>query len=272
MPRRPIVTLLTDFGLADPYVAEMKGVILSIQPLAAMVDITHQIPPGDVLAGAVALRQALPYFPEGTVHCAVVDPGVGTERRILAARYAGQAIVAPDNGLISFVEQDQPLSEIVVVRNDRYFLPGPTSATFHGRDIMAPVAAAIAGGLDLTKLGPPPEKFKLLDLPQPRSEDGGVVVGQIIYVDRFGNLISNVPAVLLEQSLGDRVAAVVSCAGRDVGAIQATYDFGEAGQPLALINSMSLLEVAVKGGKASDVLGAGVGAEVRVGPRTEQGG
>jgi len=272
MPRRPILTLLSDFGLSDPYVAEMKGVILSIQPLAATVDITHQIPPGDVLAGAVALRQALPYFPEGTVHCAVVDPGVGTERRILAARYGGQTIVAPDNGLISFVDRDQPLSEIVVIRNDRYFLPGPTSATFHGRDIMAPVAAYIAGGLALAKLGPAPEKFKLLDLPEPRSEDGGVLVGQVIYVDRFGNLISNIPAPLLEESLGDRVAAVVSCAGREVGAIQATYDFGEPGQPLALINSMSLLEVAVNGGKACDVLGAGVGAEVRVGPRTEQRG
>ena len=272
MPRRPIVTLLTDFGLADPYVAVMKGVILSIRPLAATVDITHQIPPGDVLAGAVALRQALPYFPEGTVHCAVVDPGVGTERRILAARYAGQTVVAPDNGLVSFVDRDQPLSEIVVIRNDRYFLPGPTSATFHGRDIMAPVAAAIAGGLALAKLGPAPDKFKLLDLPEPRSEDGGAVVGEVIYVDRFGNLVSNVPGELLEQSLGDRAVAAVSCAGRDVGGIEATYDFGEAGQPLALINSMSLLEVAVKGGRACDVLDAGVGAEVRVGPRAEQGG
>lgn len=272
MPRRPVVTLLTDFGLADPYVAEMKGVILSIQPLAALVDITHQIPPGDVLAGAVALRQALPYFPQGTVHCAVVDPGVGTERRILAARYAGQTVVAPDNGLISFVDRDQPLSEIVVVRNDRYFLPGPTSATFHGRDIMAPVAGYLAGGLALAKLGPQPDKFKLLDLPEPRSEDDGAVIGQVIYVDRFGNLISNIPAPLLEQSLSDRIAAVVTCAGRDVGAIRVTYDSAETGQPLALINSMSLLEVAVNGGKACDLLGAGVGAEVRVGPPAEQKG
>ena len=137
---------------------------------------------------------------------------------------------------------------------------------------MAPVAAYAAGGLALGKLGPRPDKFKLLDLPQPRAEDDGAVVGQVIYVDRFGNLISNIPTDLLEQSLSDRVAAVVTCAGRDLGPIKATYQLAEAGQPLALINSMSLLEVAVNGGRACNVLGAGVGAEVRVGPPAGQNG
>lgn len=266
MARQRIVTLLTDFSSADPYVAEMKGVILSIAPGAALVDISHEIPAGDVMASAFVLRQALPYFPEGTVHCAVVDPGVGTERRILAARYAGQTVVFPDNGLITFVDRDQPLEQIVAVRNEQFFLRS-LSTTFHGRDIMAPVAAHIARGLSLERLGPAPETFKLLDIPPPCEDTDGSLVGQVLYVDTFGNLVSSVSASQLDVVPGDRIGPEVFCGDQPVGPLQVTYASAKRGEALALINSMSLVEVAVNGGRACDVLSAGVGTAIRVSKR-----
>ena len=266
MAKQRIVTLLTDFGLADPYVAEMKGVILNIAPGTALVDITHEISAGDVMAAAFVLRQVLPYFPEGTVHCAVVDPGVGTERRILAARYAGQSVVFPDNGLITFVDRDQPLEQIASVRNEQYFATS-ISTTFHGRDVMAPVAAHIVRGLSLEKLGPPPERFKLLDIPPPCEDADGSLVGQVIYLDHFGNLISSVAASSLKLVPSDRVGPEVFCGTQSVGPLRIAYASAAPGEPLALINSMSLVEVAVNGGRACDVLSAGVGTPIRVGRR-----
>ncbi len=264
MAKQRIVTLLTDFGRSGPYVAEMTGVIMSITPGATVVDITHDIPPGDILAGAFVLRQAFGYFPPDTVHCVVVDPTVGTDRRIMAARYAGQTIVFPDNGVIGLVERDYPLEQIVAIRNEQYFLESTTSATFHGRDIIAPVAAYLSGGLPMDRLGPAPGKFKLLDIPEPAEEPDGLIRGQIIYVDHFGNLISDVSAQLLHQVWGEPVGVVVFCAGNNIGVLKATYAFAAPGAPLSLINSMSLVEVAVNGGRACDILDAGVGAEVRL--------
>ena len=271
MPRRPIVTLLTDFGQADAYAAQMKGVLLSLLPTVEVVDITHQVPRGDVLAGAFALRQALPYFPAGTVHCVVVDPGVGTDRRILAACYAGQTVVCPDNGVITFVDEDQPLETISVVRNDQYFLPGPVSSTFHGRDIMAPVAARVAAGLSVDKLGPPAEKFKLLDLPAPSAGEDGSLAGTVLHVDGFGNLISNISAAMLERITGDLLGWEVRCADRSVGALLSGYAVADPGEPLALVNSLGLVEVAVNAGRACDVLGAAVGARIDVIPPQASG-
>ncbi len=265
MPKQRIITLLTDFGWSGPYAAEMKGVILNIASAATVVDITHDIPQGDILAGAFVLRQVLPYFPTGTVHCVVVDPTVGTDRRIIAAKYAGQMIVLPDNGLISLVDQDQPLEQIVVVRNQKYFLTPATSPTFHGRDIIAPVAAHLAGGLAMDRLGPAPEKFKLLDIPAPYVDTDGSLVGRIIYVDRFGNLISDISAEMLQSTWGDKPDDVeVSLPGRKIGLLKVAYAFAQPGEPLALINSMSLVEVAVNSGRACDALTAGVGAEIRL--------
>ena len=264
MAKLHLITLLTDFGTVDPYVAEMKGVILGILPTATLVDITHEIAPGDVLAAAFTLRQVLPYFPTGSVHCAVVDPGVGTPRKILAARYNGQTVVFPDNGVITLVDRDLPLEQIVSVRNDRYFSRKGVSPTFHGRDIIAPVAAHVCAGVGLGQFGPPTDKFHLLDLPLPRQESSGLV-GQVLHVDRFGNLISNIPADLLREKLGPAARLEVTCAGRNVGRIRAAYADASAGDALALVNSMSLLEVAVMAGRACEALAAGVGAEVRVG-------
>jgi hypothetical protein len=264
MPKQPIVTLLTDFGLSDSYVGQMRGAILSVLPDAHVADITHAIPPGDILAGSLALAESAPFFPDRTTHCVVVDPGVGTDRRILVARYAGQTVVCPDNGLLTFLDRELPLEQIVVVRNEEYYGTSNVSPTFHGRDIMAPVAARVAAGLPLGRLGPQPETFKMLELPEPQALAEGRVEGEIIHVDHFGNLVSNIPARLMAETLGHPHRRAVTCAGREVGPILATYGHVESGQPLALINSNGLLEVAVNGGSAAEALSAGVGAKVTV--------
>ena len=263
MARQMIATLLTDFGLRDPYVATMKGVIVALCPDVHIVDITHAVAPHDILGAAFILSQAVGSFPPGTAHVVVVDPDVGTPREVLAARFGGQYFVFPDNGVITFIASGLPLEEIVTVRDKRYFrTPGP-SGTFHGRDILAPVAARILTGLDLRRLGPRPPKDKLLDLPGVREEADGLG-GQVLYVDRFGNLIANITDQLIRQRYDvlDRVR--VTCNGHDCGPLRSTYGSAEAGKPLAIINSMGLLEIAVNRGAATQVFGARVGTPVRV--------
>ncbi len=262
MARRQLVTLLTDFGTRDPYVAAMKGVLLSRCPRAEIVDISHEVPPQDVVAGAFILAEAARTFPEGTLHVVVVDPGVGTDRAILAGGFGEQRFLWPDNGVITFVAESWQTRELVTVSNTQY-LPAGVSRTFHGRDIFAPVAAHILNGLDLPRLGPQPKTFTMLDLPQ-AAPDGAEMVGRILHVDRFGNLISNIPADAIEQWCPDVETVHVRCEGRDIGPLLGTYGHAEPGRPLALINSMDLLEVAVSSGRADEALGLGAGAEVRL--------
>jgi len=258
-----IITLTTDFGRADPYVGAMKGVILSMCPAARIVDISHDVRPQDVLAGAFVLAEAAPYFPEGTLHVVVVDPSVGTDRGILAARFDKQVFLFPDNGVITLVAQRMPLTGIFSVRNTRYLPPVAPSRTFHGRDIFAPVAAHLLNGLDIAKLGPQPDAYKLFDIP-PVEQRENEIVGEVIYVDRFGNLISNIH----ESVVRGRYAALermrVFCGGQDVGPLQGAYAFVDPGQPLALFNSMGYVEVAVNRRSAREVLGQDLGAEVRI--------
>jgi S-adenosylmethionine hydrolase len=260
--RTGIVTLLTDFGSRDPYVAAMKGALLRAAPSANIVDISHEMPGHDILAASFALAQAAPYFPPGTLHVVVVDPGVGTERRIMAARFGGQVYLFPDNGVITFVASAQPLEEIVSVRSTRY-LPQHVSATFHGRDIFAPLAGHILGGLDLRHLGPQPDTYKLLELPEPQ-QSAAALVGEVIYVDHWGNLISNIPEALVRQRFGDVERLVVTCEGQEIGPLCVTYGFVPRSQPLALFNSMGYLEVAVNRGSAAAALSASGGSEVRI--------
>lgn len=264
MARNTLVTLLTDFGTRDPYVAAIKGVILSRCRYAQIVDISHDLPPGDIPAAAFVLAQACTTFPPDTLHVVVVDPGVGTQRRILAGQFGGQLFLFPDNGVITFVAQAMPMEALHTVRNTQYVPAAGVSMTFHGRDIFAPVAAEILGGLEIRRLGPTPQAYKLLDLPLPRQADGRLV-GQVVYVDRFGNLISNISQRMLTGPLGELDLLEISCGGRTVGPLIGTYGFGSPGQALALINSMGLVEVAVNQGRACDVLQLGVGAEVAVG-------
>jgi hypothetical protein len=263
MSKHYIATLLTDFGTAEGYVAAMKGAILAVCPRAQLVDISHDVPAHDILAAAMVLAQAAPHFPAGTLHVTVVDPGVGTERKILAARFGSQRFLFPDNGVITFVSESMPLGAIVSVRDPRYVAPGAASMTFHGRDILAPVAGHILNGLDIGKLGPKPDTYKTLDLPVPSRREGGLF-GQVIHVDHFGNLISNISQGDISGLWPGQSGLGVVCAGRPVGPIQATYAVVEPGQPVALVNSMGLLEVGVNRGRACELLAAGVGAEIAV--------
>jgi hypothetical protein len=265
MPRLFLVTLLTDFGARDPYAGAVKGAILRHCPQAQIVDISHDVPAHDILSGAFVLAHAAGHFPPGTLHLAVVDPGVGADRRILAAQFGGQTFLFPDNGIITLVAEAMPLEAIATVTNTAYLPPASASRTFHGRDIFAPLAGQILNGLDIRSLGPPPGTFKMLNLPSPRGSGQGVV-GQVIYVDRFGNLVSNIPASLVRQTWPDTDRLHVRCAGRDVGPLRGTYDLAAEGELLAVLNSMDLVEVAANRARACDLLQAGPTSEVRIGP------
>ena len=245
-----IITLLTDFGTADSYVAEMKGVLLSRAPNVVLVDISHQVAPGDVRAGQYLLGRSWRRFPPGTVHLAVVDPGVGTARRALAADEAGggHRFVAPDNGLLSFLPADARFVSLLV--------PSSAAPTFHGRDVFAPAAAALATGAPLEGLGTPVTNPIRSPLPTPH-HDGTAVMGEVLYVDRFGTLVSNIPASAVEPGVRIRVA------GTDVGPVRRTFADVERGALVALAGSGETVEIAVRDGSAARLLGVGVGAEVR---------
>lgn len=268
MAKQLLATLLTDFGAKEAYPAAMKGVILSLCPQAQVVDISHDIPPHDVLAAALVLGESAPYFPPGTVHVVVVDPGVGTDRRVLVGQFERRTYVFPDNGVITAIAERSPAEALVVVRNPAFLPRFPASTTFQGRDVFAPIAAHVLNGLRIHRLGPQPETYKLLELP-PCQETEGEIVGQVIYVDSFGNLISNIPERLVRERWMDLEAVRGTCGGKDVGGLQVAYGFVDEGRPLMLFNSMGRVEVAVNRGRACDVLEAGFGTVVRLKARRE---
>jgi S-adenosyl-L-methionine hydrolase (adenosine-forming) len=263
-----IVTLLTDFGLRDEYVGVMKGVILSVDPNAVIVDITHEIPPQDVRSAAYLLPAYPSFFPAGTVHVAVVDPGVGSERAILAVKWRGRYFLAPDNGLLTFILDGVP-EAIVRVENREYFLH-PVSRTFHGRDIFAPVAARLSAGLPIENLGPcvPAGNAARLKIAKARRSPGGGVTGAVVSVDRFGNLITNIDAGRLDavyRGSGMEAAALEIC-GRRIEGLNLSYEKAAEGDPLLIVGSRGCLEIAVCGGDAAKVFGAGPGTRVRLLP------
>lgn len=247
----PPITLITDFGTRDYYAGAMKGVILSIAPQATIVDITHDIEPHNVIHGAFVLRRTVEWFPPGTVHLAVVDPGVGSDRRILAGRYAGQVVIAPDNGLISLVHSDLTLLELHAVENTRYF-PGPVSHTFHGRDIIAPVAAHVASGVDLAQLGPPAGEIEVLQLATPQRLASGGLQGTVLYVDHFGNLVTNIGQEHLAEVYRGLSDVKVYVSDTCIGPIHRMYSDVAVGEPLALIGSSGMLEISVNRSRAAD--------------------
>lgn len=257
------IALLSDFGTRDHYVACMKGVILQINPKVTLVDVSHDIGSQDLFHGAFVLRQALPYFPNDTIFVAVVDPGVGTNRRILAARYSGRVIIAPDNGLLTLVHRDAELQELRVVENRRFFA-AQISSTFHGRDILAPVAAHLSRGVPLEQLGPLAQRIEILNTAKAIHHPDGSIQGQITLIDRFGNLISNISTLDLSAARSPRRGGphVVWLGDREIGPIYATYGEVGKGQPLALVGSSQLLEVSVNAGDAARQLEARVGTPV----------
>lgn len=255
-----IITLTTDFGTADHYVAAMKGVLLSLAPKATLVDVSHCLPPGAVMKAAFIMAQLPATFPPGTVHLAVVDPTVGTRRAILAARTGRHFFIAPDNGLLSLVQQRWGLEELVVVDPPAN---QPISDTFHGRDIMAPAAAELATRGRLFKLGPPADRMEMLIIEPPvRRREG--IVGQVIYVDHFGNCTTNIPRTTVRDMVVHSPQVVVVAGGVNLGPPRKTYADVPVGEPLALIGSADLLEIAVNLGSAAERLGLAVGGEVQL--------
>jgi len=256
-----IITLTTDFGDGSPYVAAMKGVILSLNPAATLVDITHRVPPQDIRHAALVLEEVGDRFPGGTVHVAVVDPGVGTDRALVFARIGRQNYVAPDNGVLSRLARATPPAKIIELTEPEYWLH-PVSATFHGRDIMAPVAARLSLGLEPDHLGTPLERLVMLDWPEPRVAPGRIE-GEILRVDSFGNLVTNICAELLPGG-EDRGAIRVWCRGHRVAGLSQTYGNSPPGSLAALVGSAGRLELAVVGSSAAATIHAQVGDAVTV--------
>ncbi len=256
-----IITLTTDFGLTDGYVGAMKGVILGIVPTATIVDISHDIAPQDVRGAAYVLYAVCPYFPVGTVHLAVVDPGVGSQRPAIAVQIERATFVAPDNGVLSYALADQEVTGIVELTNRRYQRPS-ISHTFHGRDVFAPVAAHLARGLPLAELGSPRSEIVTLPLPRPQRRADGALVGQVIHIDRFGNLITSVREREMAWPVGEGV--VVEVGGRAISGIRPTFASVGVGEPVAYVGSSGHVEVAVRQGNAARVLGVQVGDDVVV--------
>ena len=262
MPR--VITLTTDFGQRDPFVGIMKGVILSICPTARLVDLTHDLEPQDILGGCLALEAAVPFFPAGTVHLVVVDPGVGSARRAIALRAGGGYLVGPDNGVLTGVltpALERSGWTAVALTAAEYRLP-EVSRTFHGRDIFAPAAAYLAAGIPLERLGPTLTDPVRLPLPGCRLE-GDALVGEVLAADRFGNLITSIPAARLPEIPG-RGTPAIEMAGRLLGGLVDSYLDAGDDEPAVVIGSTGRLEIFVKSGSARTRLGAGRGTPVRV--------
>ena len=259
-PSTPI-TLTTDFGLGGPYVASMKGVILGILPGAAIVDISHAIQPQNIHQAAYILSAAIPYFPAGTVHVVVVDPGVGSERRPIAVFTDQACFVGPDNGVFSRIYQDENVREIRHLSNPDYHLPA-VSHTFHGRDIFAPVAAYIAAGVPPSALGPTITDPITIDFPAPEQRLDGSIRGQIVHADEFGNLISNIP----RQWLGDQPNWIFEIADTTIVGLNTTYSDVQPEELIALGSSAGMVEIAKRNGSAARHLAVETGEILIVRP------
>lgn len=250
------IALITDFGTDYPFVGTMKGVILSIAPNVTVIDITHHIPPQDILTASFYLMASLKYFPKSTLFIAVVDPFVGTERNILWAKTQNYQFICPDNGIISWVEEKEKIIESRAIKNSKLFLPD-VSSTFHGRDIMAPVAASIAKGLPEKKLGPIFNKYVKTPFPHPH-RIGNKISGHVIALDYFGNVITNIQQQHITQK------SIFTISGKIISGLKQTYASVPEGEPLALIGSFGFLEFSIRNGNFAKTFNIKTGAEVEV--------
>ena len=256
-----IITLTTDFGIRDTYVGIMKGVILGINPNVQVVDLTHAIPPQDIYEAAFSIYAAHSYFPKGTIHVIVVDPGVGSDRRAIACRMDNAFFVCPDNGVLSYLlqstEDEVPQSiNAVEIQNKAYYLP-EVSNTFHGRDIFAPVAAHLSLGVPLEDIGPPVQRLVQLPIQAPELS-GNTLTGQIVKIDRFGNAITNISESAI-AGLESAPTEGISVYEIRIGSVRLNrfnraYAESGVGKPLAIIGSSGLLEIAINGGNAKESL------------------
>ena len=260
-----IISLTTDFGLSDPYVGLMKAVILDICPDARIVDLTHAVPPQDVLAGAIALESTIGLFPQGSIHVAVVDPGVGGTRAPIAMRTRGGGVyVGPDNGLFTYVLAKEP-SLLAVCLNRPQYHRQPVSHTFHGRDIFAPVAAHLANGVSLEQVGSPIVDLATIQIPQPVLEDDAMIL-HVVSIDRFGNLITYLTAAHFQQwaSSWPDSSLTLTLPNQQIHQLSLTFSDVAAGQSLAYFGSSGRLEIAVRNANASERFNASVGTTLRL--------
>ncbi len=265
MARTAIITLTTDFGLNDHFIGAMKGVILEIAPETQIVDISHAVQPFDILDGALTISQAYSYFPSGTVHVVIVDPGVGTARRPVLMTGDRHLFVAPDNGVLSLVYDREERISVRHVTAEHYFLQ-PRSNTFHARDIFAPVAAYLAKGVDPERFGEEISDYVRFSAPRPKPVDERTLRGVVLKVDRFGNLITNITPPDAPQLFGATPPAFRIVIGNKAQAtrICTTYAEGAPGEVFGILGSMGFLEVAANRGSAYQLMGAGKGTEVNV--------
>ena len=259
--RNPVITLLTDFGTKDHYVASMKGVILKINPRCRLIDITHQVSPHDIWEGAFVLASAYSYFPKGTIHLAVVDPGVGGARRPLLLVTPNYYFVGPDNGLFAMIAQKERLKQIIVPNKRKYHL-SKVSTTFHGRDIFAPVAAHLSLGIKAGAFGNKADSLEGLGFRRPVIQEGKLR-GEILHVDAFGNLVSNIDEGRLFQFIRGR-PFVVRAGRRTIRGLKKGYWEGEKGEPIALFGSGDFLEICVREGNAQKALKVKRGDPIRI--------
>jgi S-adenosylmethionine hydrolase len=264
LAHRPIITLTTDFGTNDHFVGAMKGVILDIVPEAAIVDISHAVQAYDVLDGAIAISQTYSYFPSGTVHVVVVDPGVGTTRRPIIASGDAYHFVAPDNGVLSMVYAKEERIHVRHVTSEHYFRQ-PVSQTFHGRDVFAPVGAYLAKQVDSHKFGEEIEDYVRFAAPRPKPAGDNRIRAVVLKIDRFGNLVTNitpqdVPALFAAQSAPFKIVV----GGKEITAIHSSYAEGSPGEVFGILGSMGYLEISANRAAAAQITGAGKGAEVTI--------
>lgn len=255
-----IITLTTDFGTSDIYVGVMKGVILSINPKAHIVDLTHDIAPQDISGAGFALAAAYTYFPAGTVHVAVVDPGVGTARRAIVIETHNQFFVGPDNGLFSFVLRGRDVRRIVEITNKKFMLP-QRSTTFHGRDIFAPAAARLSKGVPVMRFGPAVNDPIILPAAEPVFIDHQTMRGAVIHIDRFGNLITNIHRDALERFAGGR-DFMLSIRGKKIKRLLKNYAAAKENELFCIIGSAGLVEISMNGKSAAERLRGRVGDSV----------
>ncbi len=254
-----IVTLLTDFGARDAFVGVMKGVMLGINPALTFVDLSHEVPPQDILAGALLLRSAAPFFPPRTIHLAVVDPGVGSRRRPLLVETQDALFIGPDNGLLSLAAPVGSLVRIIHLTNAQFFL-SQQSRTFHGRDLFAPMAAHVSRGVAPERCGVIVPTMEQLSLPPVQPQPNGII-GCVIHIDHFGNVITNISEADLRPF--SREVLLVSIGDVHLNGIDATYAAVAVGAPVALLNSWGMLEIAVRNGSAARRFTVHVGQRVQ---------
>jgi S-adenosylmethionine hydrolase len=254
-----LITLISDFGIRDPFAGIMKGVILGIDPQARLVDLTHQVESYDILEGALALAQSYPYFPAGTIHLVVVDPGVGSERRAIVLSTGAAHFVGPDNGVFELVYQREPGFEVRHITSKEY-LRSSVSQTFHGRDIFAPVAGWLSTGVAAEKLGPVVPDYVRLQVPRPEPTSAGQVRGTVLRIDKFGNLITNLTA----EHLPARESFLLLVGGRRVTRLVTSYSAGVPGETFAILGSAGFLEIAARQASAAELLQVSRGSEVNL--------